>query len=131
MYSGMATSANESVQPPFKGILRAIQVGQVEFNVRKTVHLVAYFRYYRFFPDGSLLYRTTPQVVSLVAKAMRQKPKAALRRDDNLYSGRYCIKVRPFGVQLKFNSNLQTQVLEVWVMQRSMPCTRGGLCCCC
>ena len=26
------------------------------------VHVVVYYRYYRFFPDGTLLYRTSPQV---------------------------------------------------------------------
>jgi F-box only protein C-terminal region len=34
----------------------------VEWRVRNACHLVAYYRYYRFLPGGTLLYRTSPEV---------------------------------------------------------------------
>jgi F-box only protein C-terminal region len=40
----------------------ALQRGIVEWRVRNACHLVAYYRYYRFLANGSLLYRTSPEV---------------------------------------------------------------------
>ncbi|GIL57692.1 hypothetical protein Vafri_12858 [Volvox africanus] len=51
-----------------------VRTGVVEFTNHKPVHLVSYFRYYRFLPDGTFLYRTSPHVVSKVAKSMAQLP---------------------------------------------------------
>lgn len=34
----------------------------------KIVSLVLYYRYYRFFPDGTLLYRTSPATISKVIR---------------------------------------------------------------
>ena len=39
-----------------------IHVGVTEWKIKNPVHLVAYFRYLRFFPNGSLLSRTSPEV---------------------------------------------------------------------
>lgn len=39
-----------------------LQRGIVEWRVRNACHLVAYYRYYRFLPGGTLLYRTSPEV---------------------------------------------------------------------
>lgn len=48
-----------------------VKTGVVEFTNHKPVHLVTYFRYFRFFPDGSFLYRTSPHTVAKVAKSLR------------------------------------------------------------
>ncbi len=39
-----------------------IKRGIVEWRVRNACHVVCYFRYCRFSPDGTLLYRTSPEV---------------------------------------------------------------------
>lgn len=55
-----------------------LRTGVVEWSVRNAVHLVLYFRYLRFFPDGSFAYRTSPEPLSRVHRtlATRQQPAA-------------------------------------------------------
>lgn len=65
-----------------------IRQGVADLTYSKTVHLVCYFRYMRFFEDGTVLYRTSPQVVSKVAKAMTAA-NAKKKQMDNLFPGRY------------------------------------------
>lgn len=52
----------------------------------------------RFFPDGTLLYRTSPLPLVKVAKSMARQPlatsRSAAKDSDHVYSGRYVIKVR-------------------------------------
>ncbi|GFR39682.1 hypothetical protein Agub_g154 [Astrephomene gubernaculifera] len=47
-----------------------VRTGVVEFTNHRPVHLVTYFRYYRFLPNGTFLYRTSPLVISKVARSM-------------------------------------------------------------
>jgi F-box protein 9 len=75
-----------------------IRQGVAEWKREKTCHLVTYFRYFRFFPDGTLLYRTSPQTVIKVAKSMLGNPcqhgvRPAAKYDQHVHSGRYVIKV--------------------------------------
>ncbi|KAG2437601.1 hypothetical protein HYH02_011241 [Chlamydomonas schloesseri] len=51
-----------------------VKTGVVEFTNHRPVHLVSYYRYFRFLPDGTFLYRTSPQILKLVAKAMVAPP---------------------------------------------------------
>ena len=39
-----------------------IRTGITEWRIRNPVHMVCYFRYLRFLPDGDFLYRTSPEV---------------------------------------------------------------------
>ncbi|PNW81649.1 hypothetical protein CHLRE_06g254450v5 [Chlamydomonas reinhardtii] len=47
-----------------------VKTGVVEFTSHRAVHLVSYYRYFRFLPDGTYLYRTSPQILNKVAKSM-------------------------------------------------------------
>ena len=71
-----------------------LRTGIVEWRVKNPVHMVCYFRYYRFYPDGHLLYRTSPEVVSKVARTMTDAPRK-LKHDDTLTWGRYRLEVTP------------------------------------
>jgi hypothetical protein len=42
----------------------------VEWRVRNAVHLVLYYRYVRFHPDGSFCYRTSPEPLARVHKSL-------------------------------------------------------------
>eukprot|EP00898_Chlorokybus_atmophyticus_P004879 jgi/Chlat1/5392/Chrsp35S05305 len=64
-----------------------IKVGACEWAVHNPVHLVCYFRYLRFKPDGMLLYRTTAEKVAVAARQMGAKDE----HDPNLLKGRYNI----------------------------------------
>lgn len=77
-----------------------VRQGVAEWRRERTVHLVTYFRYWRFFPDGTLLYRTSPLTIAKVAKSMARNPstaggsKAQLKHEQHVHSGRYVVKVR-------------------------------------
>eukprot|EP01026_Neomeris_dumetosa_P028858 TRINITY_DN2337_c0_g1_i5.p1 TRINITY_DN2337_c0_g1~~TRINITY_DN2337_c0_g1_i5.p1 ORF type:complete len:305 (+),score=30.97 TRINITY_DN2337_c0_g1_i5:162-1076(+) len=77
----------------FEGIYVArntyIRRGQIEFHVRNPVHLVVYYRYIRFFPDGRLLYRTSPFPPNKMAQTMLRYPKTHIKNHDTLMAGRY------------------------------------------
>lgn len=45
----------------------------------------------RFFPDGTMLYRTTPNTVSKVARSLRY-PKPTSCWDEHIFHGRYIIR---------------------------------------
>eukprot|EP01025_Chloroclados_australasicus_P037007 TRINITY_DN3769_c0_g1_i2.p2 TRINITY_DN3769_c0_g1~~TRINITY_DN3769_c0_g1_i2.p2 ORF type:complete len:309 (+),score=24.51 TRINITY_DN3769_c0_g1_i2:233-1159(+) len=80
----------------FEGVYVArntyIRRGQVEFHVHNPVHLVVYFRYIRFFPDGRVIYRTSPNPPDKVAKTMLHYPNLPLKKHDTLMVGRYRLK---------------------------------------
>ncbi|KAL4551126.1 hypothetical protein Ndes2526B_g05436 [Nannochloris sp. 'desiccata'] len=108
----------------FEGIYVArntyIRTGATEWKVRNPVHLVAYYRYCRFFPDGTFLYRTTPEVVGKVAKTM-QKPTAGasscssrksqqLSGDTGLHYGRYKIDNDKLYTAVRYHNSTSTEV---------------------
>ena len=63
--------------------------------MRNPVFLVVYFRYFRFFPDGTLLYCTTPEILRNVGRTMRDMPTAPLHKEDCRMVGKYVLKVGP------------------------------------
>eukprot|EP00798_Chlamydomonas_sp_ICE-L_P027374 gene27374-4678_t len=69
-----------------------VRRGIIEMTARTPVHLVVYFRYYRFFPDGTLLYRTSPATINKVSKGMRNRDAANIQKVENLFLGRYILK---------------------------------------
>ena len=67
-----------------------IRRGVVEWDNRDPVHLVAYYRYLRFFPDGVFLYKTSPETVKRVAKLFQRKPgPKGVAGDPRLMVGRW------------------------------------------
>lgn len=78
-----------------------MRTGVVEWRANNTVHLVSYFRYFRFLPDGTFIYRTSPLVISKVVKSLtthvrlhgEAKVSNKAGRDEQVHSGRYAIKV--------------------------------------
>jgi F-box protein 9 len=63
------------------------RVGVIEMRERKPVHMVSYYRYWRFFDDGTLNYRTSPLTVSRVAKSLRPRLISVSVNRDRYYSG--------------------------------------------
>lgn len=61
-----------------------IKTGAAEWRVRNTVHLVAYYRYFRFLPDGTFNYRTSPETVAKVARSLQAQPSGAPQRSPGL-----------------------------------------------
>lgn len=57
-----------------------LRQGIVEWKVKNAVHLVLYFRYIRFFPDGTFAYRTSPDPLARVHKSLGAPPPTAAQR---------------------------------------------------
>lgn len=66
--------------------------GVTEWRVKNPVHLVCYYRYFRFFPDGTFVYRTSPEVPVKVERSMRT-PFLRSRGDEGVLRGRYVLRV--------------------------------------
>jgi F-box protein 9 len=108
----------------FEGIYVArntyIRTGATEWKVRNPVHLVAYYRYCRFFSDGTFLYRTTPEVVGKVVKSLMQKPSSGSGAsstsrkhhsgDTGLHYGRYKIDNDKLYTAVRYHNSTSTEV---------------------
>lgn len=78
-----------------------IRTGVVEWETRNAVHLVLFFRYMRFFPDGTFVYRTSPEIPSKVCRLLQQyrplhgtQPR---RAGEGVFVGRWKQQVRMIG----------------------------------
>uniref|UniRef100_A0A061QUB9 F-box protein 9 n=1 Tax=Tetraselmis sp. GSL018 TaxID=582737 RepID=A0A061QUB9_9CHLO len=95
-----------------------LRVGEQSLYVKNPVHLVLYFRYLRFLPGGSLVYRTCPHVPSAAAPSMlnfaRHVSRKGFSRDGvNIMEGRY---------RLEPNGRLFTSVLYPGSKSTEMRC---------
>ncbi|KAG0592611.1 hypothetical protein M758_1G260000 [Ceratodon purpureus] len=61
-----------------------IRAGIAEWKITNPVHLVCYYRYLRFYPNGKFLYKTSPLRVKEVAKSMQGRAT----KSEGLFSGR-------------------------------------------
>lgn len=69
------------------------RLGAVHWDVKNPVHLVVYYRYFRFFADGSVLTRTSPEPLHRVWPSLAQMP-ASLGAKDSRLRGRWRLMVR-------------------------------------
>lgn len=90
-----------------------IRTGVTEWKVRNPVHLVCYFRYYRFMPNGSLLYRTSPEALSKVAKTLMH-PLSRLSKstsgNSGIQEGRYRIDGEKVYTAIRYENSASTEV---------------------
>ncbi|EFJ32549.1 hypothetical protein SELMODRAFT_270563 [Selaginella moellendorffii] len=63
-----------------------IRAGVAEWKVTNPVHLVCYYRYIRFFPNGRFLYKNTALRLKEIAKTMNRRATK-----ENTYGGRYTL----------------------------------------
>ncbi|CAI5509751.1 unnamed protein product [Closterium sp. Naga37s-1] len=82
-----------------------LRCGVVEWRNKRPVHMVCYYRYICFLPNGKVLYKTSPQVVRDVARQMQAAAHmrfpssrvlaggtdASSRAHDGIHLGRYSI----------------------------------------
>ncbi|KAF5835335.1 hypothetical protein DUNSADRAFT_7567 [Dunaliella salina] len=99
-----------------------IRTGQPEWVVRRScspVQIVVYFRYYRFFPDGTMLYCTSPINVSSVAKAMagplshfqqQQQQQQHDGRRHSVFMGRWTIKGNKVWAVVRYPNSWSTEI---------------------
>lgn len=92
-----------------------VKLGVTEWTTRNPVHLVSYYRYYRFFSDGSFLYRTSPFVVNRVEKTLRAKPTRpeTQARDQHVYQGKYILKDSKVYCVVVYPNNRRTEIRSV------------------
>lgn len=69
-----------------------IRTGIPEWKVKNPVHLVCYYRYMRFLPNGMYMYRTSPLVLKQVIKSLQWDRSSGCvphGEKDKVYLGRY------------------------------------------
>ena len=64
-----------------------IKPGVTDWDNVRPVHLVCYYRYFRFFSSGEFICKTSPHNVSTVYKTFKSRYLAA--KDENMYHGGY------------------------------------------
>ncbi|VAH47826.1 unnamed protein product [Triticum turgidum subsp. durum] len=64
-----------------------IHTGITEWQFKKTVNVVCYYRYLRFFPTGKFLYKISPQKVKDVVKCMHLRAS----KGDSVFKGDYTL----------------------------------------
>jgi len=73
-----------------------LRVGEQSFRVKNPVHLVLYFRFMRFFPNGTLIYRTSPQSPVTVMPTMLNYQRYLTHKFNydgiNISHGRYLLE---------------------------------------
>ncbi|GAB4820887.1 hypothetical protein N2152v2_007933 [Parachlorella kessleri] len=87
-----------------------LRTGVVEWKTKNPVHLVCYFRYYRFFPDGTFLYRTTPEFVSKVARSLMSVPRAHKQQQEHVYQGRFKLEGSRLLTAMRYDSRTTTEI---------------------
>lgn len=71
-----------------------IRTGVVEWETRNAVHMVLFFRYMRFFPNGTFVYRTSPELPSKVCRLLQQGLHTR-KAVEGVFVGRWKQQVRP------------------------------------
>ena len=69
------------------------RLGIVHWDVKNPVHLVVYYRFFRFFADGTVLTRTSAEPLHRVWQSLWTMPASIPRRDSRL-AGRWRLQVR-------------------------------------
>lgn len=64
-----------------------IHTGITEWQFKKTVNVVCYYRYLRFFPTGKFLYKISPQKIKDVVKCMHLRAS----KGDSVFKGDYTL----------------------------------------
>lgn len=86
----------------------------IRTGITSGVPLVCYFRYCRFFPDGTLLYRTSPEPLARVAKTMQTRQYTAPARSrtssESLHHGRFKLDGDTVYTAMRYNNSMATEV---------------------
>lgn len=100
-----------------------VRMGATEWRARgNPVHLVAYYRYCRFFPDGTFLYRTTPEAVGKVARTLATR-SARQHAANGVQAGRYRLDGERLATAMRYDNSTST---EVRARLRLRSTTRGA-----
>ena len=131
----MNQSTGASVRPCTQGIYVSrntyVKPGITDWANVKPVHLVAYYRYFRFFSNGEFITKTSPHKLAAVAKTFKSRYLAA--KDDSMYHGGFRIacegdeafEAHESRLHLesvpKTHSGYEYTVVHYWLRQGSLP----------
>ena len=94
-----------------------IRTGIQEWRIKNPVHVVCYYRYVRFLPDGTFFYRTSPEILSKVAPALRIATGQRMRAE--VHKGSFRLKVSRGLASVAGNS--RKQPYDHWPAHFSIP----------
>lgn len=109
------------------------RVGVIEMRERKPVHLVSYYRYWRFFDDGTLNYRTSPLTVGKVYKTLRPRIQSDKQRGkvsgstqnsfngDSVFRGRWILEGNKLFVVIVYPNSRSTEIRMVVRLRSTSP----------
>ncbi|GAX83104.1 hypothetical protein CEUSTIGMA_g10530.t1 [Chlamydomonas eustigma] len=101
-----------------------IRTGVPDMSRHKVVNLVLNYRYYRFLPDGTLLYRTSPLTISKVAKSLRGHRDSSSQTSsvgDHVFSGRYILKGTMVYIIVVYPNSRSTQIRSKLKLRSTTP----------
>ncbi|PSC69046.1 F-box 7 [Micractinium conductrix] len=107
-----------------------LRQGIVEWKVKNAVHLVLYYRYMRFYPDGTFAYRTSPEPLARVHRSLAQAYAArrggggaAARRDAavDVYLGRFKQEGERVFTALRYLAHSATEIRSRLRLRSTVP----------
>ncbi|DBB14460.1 TPA: hypothetical protein ACH3X3_004751 [Trebouxia sp. C0006] len=86
-----------------------LRTGLVEWRVKNPVHLVCYFRYYRFFPDGQFVYRTSPDVIRNAVRSLQLSP-GKVKADAQVETGVWRLNGSALQTVMIYANSMNTEI---------------------
>jgi len=86
-----------------------IRPGVTFWQYKNPVHLVVYFRYYKFRSDGSFRYKTTPERLNTLYKTFQARLTPAERHKRSIYDGRYVMDGTDLHVAITYPGRRPTE----------------------
>mmetsp|Transcript_20682 Transcript_20682/g.39305 ORF Transcript_20682/g.39305 Transcript_20682/m.39305 type:complete len:311 (+) Transcript_20682:229-1161(+) len=96
-FDGIYVSRNTYVKP-----------GSAGWHNSKPVHLVVYYRYLYFHPEGTMAYKTSPHPLKQVAKEILRCKRT--RPNDGIYCGQWALSESTLTTTLTYPGNRPTQL---------------------
>lgn len=108
-----------------------IRTGIVEWRIKNPVHLVCYFRYLRFFPQGEFAYRTTPLPLSAVAPSLDKLPSDSAKHKpggaEPVLKGRFHLQGTKLLCAMTYPNMVGTQIRTTLELRSTCPAANNRL----
>jgi len=98
-----------------------IRTGIVHWDVKNPVHLVRYFRYYRFYPDSTFVYKTSPHPPEEVIQVMYMPKTKARGARVGVYSGSYHMEGNKVHVSIIYPGKNPTEIRTRLLLRSTCP----------
>lgn len=98
-----------------------IRTGIVHWEVKNPVHLVRYFRYYRFYQDGTFVYKTAPQTPEEVWQLMEFPKTRGRGMRNGVHCGSYHMEGDRIHVSIVYPGKNPTEIRTRLLLRSTCP----------